>query len=225
MSATGVFLPDNTIRHYSDFSWDMLDELKNTLLARSLEEHGGIQHDTSIIPAFIEKLNSEALFSITIETRHRKVPDRECIHFNSFTRFERYDAFTVDMRLATNNLLGPIVMLFGTDEYKQSFGKLFELMVDFTVRPRKDTRLKTATFMLNEFFNGLWTITNIFQQLQFFDHFKTDTTPFTMTILWNILLHNVNRVMNFCSVGKKQDSNFDDCIDVTQSRCNTIRMC
>ena len=50
---TGVFTLDFTIRHFSDYS-DLLDKLKNTLLARSLEEHGGIQHEKSIIPAFNE---------------------------------------------------------------------------------------------------------------------------------------------------------------------------
>ena len=78
--------------------------------------------------------------------------------------------------------------------------------------------------MFCEFFNGLWTITYLFQQLQqFIDHFKTDTTLFAMTILGNILLHNVMG-QEFLLLGKKQDSKFDDCVDVTQSGCNTIRM-
>ena len=52
---TRVFLLlDYTTCHFSDLSSDILDELKNTLLARSFEELGSIQHDTCIIPAFIE---------------------------------------------------------------------------------------------------------------------------------------------------------------------------
>ena len=76
--------------------------------------------------------------------------------------------------------------------------------------------------MFTEFyFNGLWTITHLFQQLQqFIDRFKTDTSLFAMKILGNILQHNVNWVMNFCSVGKKQDSKFIDMVAV-----NSIRMC
>ena len=32
-------------------------------------------------------------------------------------------------------------MLLGTEEYKQSYGKLFELLADCTVGPQKDTRM------------------------------------------------------------------------------------
>ena len=88
------------------------------------------------------------------------------------------------MRLAICDPHGAVVMLSGTEESKQSYGKLFELVADCTVRPQKDTKPQTATFMFNEFyFNDLRTITNLFQHQQFIDHFETDTTRFTMMIL------------------------------------------
>ena len=220
---TRVFLIlDYTIRHYSDFSSDLLDELKNTLLARSFEEHGSLQHDTCIIPAFIEKLNySDALFSITVGTRHRKVPDNGYIRFYGFTRFERYEDCLVDLRLAMHYPLGAVVMLWGTDEYKQTYDKLLELLADCTVRPPKDPALQTATFMLGEYyFNSLWTIMCLLPPPQpFIDRFKTDTALFKTTPVGNLLLHNVNWLTNFCYIGKKQDSKFYDQVDV-----NSIRM-
>ena len=103
----GVFLFDYTIRHFSDFS-DIFDELKNTLHARSLEEHGGIQHDTSIIQAFVEKLNfSEAFFSVSFETHHRKVTEKEFIRFYGLTRFERDDDHPSTCDLPHTTLLAP----------------------------------------------------------------------------------------------------------------------
>ena len=46
---TDVFVMlDYAIRNYADFS-DVVDELKNTLLARSFEERSSFQHDTCIV--------------------------------------------------------------------------------------------------------------------------------------------------------------------------------
>ena len=136
---------------------------------------------------------SEALFSVSFDTRDCNVPDNVFICFYSLTRFQRHDDNPAGLRLATCFLLSPVQMRLRTYEYKQSYGKLFELFADCTVLPPKNAMLQTETFILNElYFNGLWTIMSLFQQLQqFFDHFETDTTLFTMTILGNILLHNV----------------------------------
>ena len=104
---TLVFHVDYTICHFSDYS-DLLDDSEDTLLARPLEEHGGIQHDTSLIPVFIEKLNnSEALFSVSFETRNGKVPDMEFIRFYGLTRFERDDDHPSTCDLPHTTLLAP----------------------------------------------------------------------------------------------------------------------